>query len=250
MCLIFCLALIQARHRTHKVGKRSPVSGEGTPKGGSAGGRMDDGLFRLSEERIERIRPFFPKSRGTSCGDESTVVRGSIHMLRHGLHPRRCPTLQPPSGSDRWCQGGLTSTLHVVCDGSSRPVRLHRSEGQCSDFTGADLLPRDLSVVRVLTADKRYGSNKVRAMCWSKASLPASHPDGTVTGGSLTARGFTRPAIGGKALRQAQGLATHRQPLSPLCSRLSLCCPPRRHRHLLVIVPVPRLSTMGENAVH
>ena len=32
----------------------------------------------------------------------------------------------------------------MVCDGKGRPVRLHLSEGQCSDFSGADVLLRDL----------------------------------------------------------------------------------------------------------
>ena len=29
-------------------------------------------------------------------------------------------------------EGGLTSKLHVVCNTQGRPVRLHRSQGQCS----------------------------------------------------------------------------------------------------------------------
>jgi len=49
---------------------------------------MDDGLFWLSEEQLERIRPFFPKSRGVSRRNESKVVRGSIYVLRNGLRLR------------------------------------------------------------------------------------------------------------------------------------------------------------------
>ncbi len=39
-----------------------------------------------------------------------------------------------PRLSDR-VKGDMTSKLHVVCHS---PLRLHLSEGQCSDFTGAD----------------------------------------------------------------------------------------------------------------
>ena len=61
----------------------------------------------------------------------------------------------------------------MVCNGAGRPVRLHRSEGQCSDFTGADLPPRDLPVARVLIADKGYSRNKVRAMVLEQGITPS-----------------------------------------------------------------------------
>ena len=51
-------------------------------------------------------------------------------------------------------KGGLTSKLHVVYDKQGRPVRLHLSQGQCSDFTGADLLLRDLPDATTLMGDK------------------------------------------------------------------------------------------------
>ena len=41
--------------------------------------------FWLSERQPGRIKPFFPKSRGVSRVDESKVLSGSIHVLRHGL---------------------------------------------------------------------------------------------------------------------------------------------------------------------
>ena len=44
-----------------------------------------DPMFRLSEHQLERIRPFFHKSRGVSRGDESKVLSGSISVLRNGL---------------------------------------------------------------------------------------------------------------------------------------------------------------------
>ena len=59
-----------------------------------------DGLFWLSEEQLERIKPFFPQSRGGSRVDESKVLSGIIYVQRHGLPSRGCPsrlwTLQNP----------------------------------------------------------------------------------------------------------------------------------------------------------
>ncbi|MYF36508.1 MAG: transposase [Synechococcus sp. SB0678_bin_12] len=48
----------------------------------------------------------------------------------------------------------MTSKLHVVCNTQGRPVRLHLSQGQCSDFTGADPLLRDLPDATTLMGDK------------------------------------------------------------------------------------------------
>uniref|UniRef100_UPI000AC037C5 transposase n=1 Tax=Komagataeibacter xylinus TaxID=28448 RepID=UPI000AC037C5 len=41
-------------------------------------------------------------------------------------------------------EGGLNSKFHAVCDGQDRPVRLHLTAGQVSDFKGADVLLADL----------------------------------------------------------------------------------------------------------
>ena len=44
-----------------------------------------EGLFRLSEEQLERIKPFFPKSRGVSRVDARKVLSGIVYVQRHGL---------------------------------------------------------------------------------------------------------------------------------------------------------------------
>ena len=51
-----------------------------------------DGLFRLREEQLEKIKPFFPKSRGVSRADDRKVVSGIIYVLRSGLRSRGCPS--------------------------------------------------------------------------------------------------------------------------------------------------------------
>ena len=85
--------------------------------------------------------------------------------------------LQPEKGGTdpRWIgrtKGGLTSKLHVVCDGKGRPVRLLLSEGPCSDFTGAELLLQDLPEANVLIGDKGYDSNKIGAMVLEQGITP------------------------------------------------------------------------------
>ena len=47
----------------------------------------------------------------------------------------------------------------MVWDGKGPSVRLLLSEGQCSDFTGAGVLLRDLPEASVLIGDEGYDSN-------------------------------------------------------------------------------------------
>jgi len=44
-----------------------------------------DCLLWLSEGQLERIKPFFPKSRGVSRVDDRKVLSGIIYVLHHGL---------------------------------------------------------------------------------------------------------------------------------------------------------------------
>ncbi|EFO28672.1 transposase, IS4 family protein [Roseibium sp. TrichSKD4] len=43
-------------------------------------------------------------------------------------------------------------------------MRLHLTEGQRSDFKGADVLLKDLPETETLIGDREYDSNKIRAM--------------------------------------------------------------------------------------
>ena len=56
----------------------------------------------------------------------------------------------------------MNSKLHAVGDGAGRPIRLHLTAGQRSDFKGADALLPDLPPAKVLIADRGYDSAKVR----------------------------------------------------------------------------------------
>ncbi len=49
---------------------------------------------------------------------------------------------------------GMTSKLHGVCHSKSGPLRLHLREGQCSDFTGADGVLKDLPPAATVMGDQ------------------------------------------------------------------------------------------------
>ncbi|MBO1326690.1 IS5 family transposase [Acetobacter sp. TBRC 12305] len=60
-------------------------------------------------------------------------------------------------------KGGLNSKLHAVCDGQGRPIRLHLTAGQVSDFKGADVLLAHLPVgTEEVIGDRGYDSNRIR----------------------------------------------------------------------------------------
>ena len=42
-------------------------------------------LFYFSENQLERIKPFFPRSHGAPCVDDRRVVSGIIYVIKHGL---------------------------------------------------------------------------------------------------------------------------------------------------------------------
>ena len=44
------------------------------------------------------------------------------------------------------------------------PLRLHLREGQCSGFTGADVLRKDLPPVATVMGDQGYDRDKIRKM--------------------------------------------------------------------------------------
>ena len=69
----------------------------------------------------------------------------------------------------------MTSKLHVVCDSKGGPLRLHLREGQCSDFTGADVVLKDLPPAATVIGDQGYGRDKIRKML-SQQGIPPCIP--------------------------------------------------------------------------
>ena len=48
-------------------------------------------LSYLSESRLERIKPFFPRSHGVPRVDDRRVVSGIIYAIKHGLERKDAP---------------------------------------------------------------------------------------------------------------------------------------------------------------
>ncbi len=70
----------------------------------------------------------------------------------------------------------MTGKLHGVCDSKGGPLRLHLSEGQCSDFTGADVLRKDLPAAVTVMEDQGQGSDKIRKMLAQQGITPCIPP--------------------------------------------------------------------------
>ncbi len=70
----------------------------------------------------------------------------------------------------------MTSKLHGVCHNKGGPLRLHLSKGQCSDFTGADGVLKDLPPAAMVMEDKGYDSDKIRKMLVWQGTMPCIPP--------------------------------------------------------------------------
>ncbi len=86
--------------------------------------------------------------------------------------PKRIGQRSPCSKKDFSChigraEGGLNSKQHTVCDVQSRPVRLHLTAGQVSDFKGQMFFLMDLpEETAEAIGNRSYDSNRIR---WSLA---------------------------------------------------------------------------------
>lgn len=67
---------------------------------------MND-LQWLTAEQMERLRPFFPKSRGKPRGDDRRVLSRIIFINRNGLRRRDAPAAYGPPKTlyNRWVAG-------------------------------------------------------------------------------------------------------------------------------------------------
>lgn len=59
-------------------------------------------------------------------------------------------------------KGGMNTKLHAVTDTQGRPIRLHVSAGQISDYTGAAASLDNLPKVDWLLADRGYDADWFR----------------------------------------------------------------------------------------
>ena len=73
-------------------------------------------------------------------------------------------------------KGGMTSKLHEVCDSKGGPPATPPAEGQCSGFTGADVVLKDLPPAATVMGDQGYDRDKIRKMLAQQGIPPCIPP--------------------------------------------------------------------------
>lgn len=73
-------------------------------------------LYRLTDAQMERLRPFFPKSRGKPRVDDRRVLSGIIFIQRNGLMWKHAPAACGPPMTlynrwKRWSRMGVFATI-------------------------------------------------------------------------------------------------------------------------------------------
>ena len=73
-------------------------------------------LFYLSENQLERIKPFFPRSHGALRVDDRRVVSGILYVIKHGLQWKDAPAEYGPYKTlynrfVRWSRLGVFSRI-------------------------------------------------------------------------------------------------------------------------------------------
>ena len=73
-------------------------------------------LYWLSEAQVERLRPYFPKSRGKPRVDDRRVLSGIIYIQRNGLMWKHAPQDYGPPKTlynrwKRWSRMGVFATI-------------------------------------------------------------------------------------------------------------------------------------------
>src|SRR5690606_12162941 len=73
-------------------------------------------LSRRTDAQMERLRPFFPKSRGRPRVDDRRVLSGIIFIQRNGLMWKHAPAAYGPPKTlynrwKRWSRMGVFATI-------------------------------------------------------------------------------------------------------------------------------------------
>ena len=76
-------------------------------------------LFWLTDEQIERLRPFFPKSHGRPRVDDRRVLSGIVFVNRNGLRWRDAPSAYGPHKTlyNRWKRWGDMGVFARMMEG-------------------------------------------------------------------------------------------------------------------------------------
>jgi len=76
-------------------------------------------LYWLTDEQMERLRPFFPKSHGRPRVDDRRVLSGIIFVNRNGLRWRDAPKDYGPAKTlyNRWKRWGKAGVFVRMMEG-------------------------------------------------------------------------------------------------------------------------------------
>lgn len=86
-------------------------------------------VFWLAEAQIERLRPFFPKSRGKPRVDDRRVLSGIIHIQRNGLMWKDAPAIYGPPKTlynrwKRWSRMGVFTRIMAELAAEGRDTEM------------------------------------------------------------------------------------------------------------------------------
>lgn len=188
-------------------------------------------LFLLTENQLNIMKAFFPKSRGVARVDDLPVISGIIHVIKNDLPWRSALDFYGSYKTlynryNRWggkgifqnmlialafsadpraqlqmdsthikihrtaaslfskdtdraigrSKGGLNTKIHAVCDQEGNMICFALTNGNTSDYIGADLLMKHLPRALTLLADRGYDSNKIRQALLERNITPCIPP--------------------------------------------------------------------------
>ena len=87
-------------------------------------------LFWLTDEQMERLRPFFPKSHGKPRVDDRRVLSGIVFVNKNGLRWRDAPSAYGPHKTlynrfVRWAAKGVWIDLfHALASAGGPPAQV------------------------------------------------------------------------------------------------------------------------------
>ena len=130
----------------HQGGMTSQLHGICDRKGGPLRLHLREGQCRdFTDSASDSAEP-------PDAPEPEVLMVDATHIKAHptasSLNKGGCPRLIGGT------KGGMTSQLHGVCDSKGGRLRLHLREGQCSDFTGADGVRKDLPPAATVMGDQ------------------------------------------------------------------------------------------------
>jgi transposase len=86
-------------------------------------------LYWLTDEQMERLRPFFPKGHGRPRVDDRRVLSGIIFVNRNGLRWRDAPKDYGPAKTlyNRWKRWGEAGVFVRMMEGLAAACANHKT---------------------------------------------------------------------------------------------------------------------------